>query len=376
MQYSIPDYYKEFACLADACEDTCCAGWQIVADKKSLKRYKAEKGAYKKALRAGIDFRSETFRQDADKRCAFLNEKNLCEMYLHLGADSLCKTCRMYPRHVEEFENVREITLSVSCPEVARILLSRKEPVKFLSVDRDGFEEYGDFDPFLYSQLVEAREVIRSILQDREKDISRRALLVLGLAHDMQVRIEKSELFACEEVWNRYRSKKAEAFVDEKLKILEGCTGKRYYCSRKLYDRLYQLELLREDWGVHLRRMEKILYAGGRDAYCKLQKGFANWLDRSDIDWKVMSEQLLVYFIDTYFCGGVYDGCIYDKVNLSVASVFLIYEMLTAIWSEKGECLTFSDVVKTVYRFSREIEHSDMNIGLMEKWPSLLGFLR
>ena len=38
MLYTIPDYYKEFQCIADKCEDTCCAGWQIVVDKKSLNK--------------------------------------------------------------------------------------------------------------------------------------------------------------------------------------------------------------------------------------------------------------------------------------------------------------------------------------------------
>ena len=35
MLYTIPDYYKEFSCIAADCEDTCCAGWQIVIDEKS-----------------------------------------------------------------------------------------------------------------------------------------------------------------------------------------------------------------------------------------------------------------------------------------------------------------------------------------------------
>ena len=41
----------------------------------------------------------------------------------------LCDTCRNYPRHIEEFESLREISLSLSCPEAARILLSQKEKV-------------------------------------------------------------------------------------------------------------------------------------------------------------------------------------------------------------------------------------------------------
>ena len=36
MLYTIPDYYHEFSCIAGECEDTCCAGWQIVIDEKTL----------------------------------------------------------------------------------------------------------------------------------------------------------------------------------------------------------------------------------------------------------------------------------------------------------------------------------------------------
>ena len=44
MQITRPDYYKEFTCIADVCPDTCCAGWQIVIDEKSLKKYRRVKG--------------------------------------------------------------------------------------------------------------------------------------------------------------------------------------------------------------------------------------------------------------------------------------------------------------------------------------------
>ena len=39
MRYTVPDYYKKFQCLAGVCPATCCAGWQIVIDPKSLARY-------------------------------------------------------------------------------------------------------------------------------------------------------------------------------------------------------------------------------------------------------------------------------------------------------------------------------------------------
>lgn len=76
-------------------------------------------------LQKSIHWNRAVFRQKEGKRCAFLDEDNLCRMYAELGKNSLCRTCRLYSRHIEEFEGVREITLSLSCPAVAKILMSR-----------------------------------------------------------------------------------------------------------------------------------------------------------------------------------------------------------------------------------------------------------
>ena len=97
-----PSYMKQFHCIADKCSDTCCAGWQIVVDKKSLSRYRQVKGAFGKRVRKSVDWKERVFRQDREHRCAFLNEENLCDIYKNLGAKSLCRTCRLYPRHIEE----------------------------------------------------------------------------------------------------------------------------------------------------------------------------------------------------------------------------------------------------------------------------------
>ncbi|MFR0666806.1 MAG: hypothetical protein ACLSIF_08940 [Faecalimonas umbilicata] len=32
-------------------------------------------------------------------------------MYAEKGEQMLCRTCRMYPRHIEEYEGIREISL-------------------------------------------------------------------------------------------------------------------------------------------------------------------------------------------------------------------------------------------------------------------------
>ena len=83
--------------------------------------------------------------------------------------------------------------------------------------------------------------------------------------------------------------------------------------------------------------------------------------------WKVQKEQLLVYFVFTYFCGAVYDGRVYAKALFAADNVFLIEELLIARWIRNGRQLDLEDVVDIVYRYSREVEHSDKNLLKMEE---------
>lgn len=98
-------------------------------------KYRQIKGRLGSRLHNEIDWEEGAFRQ-YEKRCAFLNEENLCDLYIEgNGSGMFCKTCRLYPRHVEEFEGLREISLSLSCPEAANLILGCEEPVHFLEAE-------------------------------------------------------------------------------------------------------------------------------------------------------------------------------------------------------------------------------------------------
>ena len=57
MEFTFPNYYKEFSCIAGSCPDTCCAGWQIVIDNKTLKKYQHFKGPFHNRLHNDIDWK-------------------------------------------------------------------------------------------------------------------------------------------------------------------------------------------------------------------------------------------------------------------------------------------------------------------------------
>lgn len=363
MLYTIPDYYFDFQCIAERCEDTCCAGWQIVIDKKSLRNYWKEKGDYARELRKRIHWLDGTFRQDKEKRCAFLNDHNLCEMYTNLGEKSLCKTCRMYPRHVEEFENVREISLSVSCPEVAKMLMQRIQPVHFRTYEKEGEESWEDFDPFLFSMLQDAREGMLHILQNRNLEIPVREKLILGMAHDMQGRVNRGEMFACFDVIERYQSERAIAYTRDTLK------KEAQIWPWKRFLKLFQLEHLRDEWELLLIETEALLYKEGEKSYWLKRAAFENWTKEQMPDWEIHVEQLLVYFLFTYFSGAVYDGNIYAKARMCVVFTERICEIWMARWLRNGKKLEIEEMTELLYRFSREIEHSDKNLKLAESIP-------
>ena len=199
MQITFPSYYKKFSCIADACPDTCCAGWQIMIDDASLEKYKNVQGEFGKRLHGSVNWEEECFCQN-ERRCAFLNDENLCDLYKALGPDALCDTCRLYPRHTEEFENVREVSLSLSCPEVARILMNITDKVTFVTEEDDEDEVFDDFDYFLFTALMDTRDMLIDIIQDRAVPMQKRLWKLLAAAHDFQLCINKNELFKWEDI--------------------------------------------------------------------------------------------------------------------------------------------------------------------------------
>ena len=374
MLYVRPNYYNRFKCVADRCEATCCAGWQIVIDEEARKRYKFEDRAYGEVLRKGIDWEEGVFLQDSHKRCAFLQENNLCEMYQQLGEESLCFTCANYPRHVEEFENLREITLTISCPEVARILLEQKEPVTFVEEETEAEEEeFEEFDPFFFSYLEDARKIMIAILQNRSLSVTVRVALVQSMAEEMQEILEECDLFDLADVFETYEEEENLAEVvrkaEQELNVFYDNREEVFLRSQAVFGRLYELEQLSDDWEDYLGKCRTTLYGEGPQAYHDIQEKFkVYWMQEpfAGVSMDIILEQLMVYFVAAYFCGAVYDDNVIGKIRMSVDSVTILYEMFMAKWIEQEGHLSVKDIQRILYRYSRELEHSDVNLGIMQ----------
>ena len=361
MYYRKPHYYEKFFCTADQCPDTCCAGWQIVIDENSLEKYSNVSGDFGIRLLNSIDWREGIFEQ-YDKRCSFLNSENLCDIYKELGAEALCDTCRLYPRHIEEFENLREFSLSLSCPVAAKMILECQEPVKFLE-EQDEQEEceddFEDFDFLLFDCLLEVREKLFSIVQNRKIPVEKRMFCVLRTAKNLQDALDEGELFERDFISD------VELYLQEEIKEF---SGSFYETVQVLRKDLLRLEVLREEWKANLKAAENLFQKGEiwyMDKRERYKAEIKNTIGQEQ--WDIYKEQLLMFFLYTYFCGAVYDDMIYSKGVLSVTSVFWIEEITFWNWAKDERIIEEKNILETAYRYAREIEHSDENLNLLEE---------
>lgn len=147
MKLYAPKYYKRFKCIADKCIHSCCVGWEIDIDERTLEKYRTLSGGYADAIRASItDDGTPHFALGAGERCPHLDECGLCRIISNVGEEYLSDICREHPRFYN-FTDVCEVGIGISCPETARIILGSADYAEMLEIGEVDAEPYeSDFD--------------------------------------------------------------------------------------------------------------------------------------------------------------------------------------------------------------------------------------
>lgn len=162
MKLYAPSYYKNFKCVADKCSHSCCVGWEIDVDEKTLEKYRNLQNGYKKEITESVSLEGTPhFKLSHGERCPHLDENGLCKIILNLGEDYLCDICREHPRFYN-FTDVVEVGIGVCCPEAAKIVLSSPDYQLFECIGDLPAEEYG-----LSFNAREHRDQIYGILKDK-----------------------------------------------------------------------------------------------------------------------------------------------------------------------------------------------------------------
>ena len=156
MKLYAPKYYKNFKCIADRCEHSCCIGWEIGIDSETLERYESLCGGYGDAVRRSISCDGDPhFKLLGDDRCPHLNDQGLCKIILTLGEGYLCDICREHPRFYN-YTDIAEVGLGMSCSEAARIILASPDYMSLEAVGEVFYDGKVEFNGRLMRDKVYA----------------------------------------------------------------------------------------------------------------------------------------------------------------------------------------------------------------------------
>ena len=195
MKQIVPDYYKKFTCIADRCRHSCCIGWEIDIDPETYEKYKKVPGKFGDRLRAGISCGDvPCFKLGEGDRCAFLNDRGLCDIILSLGENALCGICADHPRFRNFFYDRTEMGLGLTCEEAARIILGQAEPVFLVTAEDDGNDLPDPDDEMFFSE----RDHVIEVLQDRGISLSERFAILseeYGIAESEDSPKERAEFY-------------------------------------------------------------------------------------------------------------------------------------------------------------------------------------
>ena len=267
-----PNYYKDFKCIAGACPDSCCQGWDVDADEASLAFYQTLDSSLeiKQRIDRVLDkdeFDNTIFTLAPKKRCPFLNEENLCDMHIAIGGEHTPYTCRTFPRFIYDFGGTREMGLSFSCPVAADIIYHLNGHLTFEEEINADLPSLNDIDALTYIKLKNAREQAFKIIQNDSEKMNDRLVKLLLFAQDLQ--------------------KELDDYKEESAPI-------------DFFEVFHNPELINPEWPSKVKNHE----------IKPIENTFSN-------------ENIAAYFIYKYFLQAVYDLDVLSKVKMAVVGVLI-----------------------------------------------------
>ncbi len=369
-----PSYLKEFECIGGACEDSCCIGWDIDIDKTTFRQYyKVQDKEMKRMFQKNVhnneycqspDVDYGKVKLKSDRRCPFLDEDNYCIIYSNLGEEYLSNVCTSFPRILNKIDGYYEMSLDVSCPEAARILLSKEEGIEFeeseetlgkhiISSKIDTKSKEFKDSPMKY--LKESRDLSIKIIKNRKFDLNKRLYILGEFINELEEEL-------------KYNYKNVPKFIEEyNIDSVNDIYDKddfSYLLQVDFFKKTMKyLNILNEVDSIYFKECTKEVMAGFNfeedniSKYSELYiKVFEDYSEEFINKNSYIFENYLVNFMYNYMfpfseTQSVFDGYIMLLMRYSFIRFYLVGRYINSRQDSKG------DIIKFIQVFSKSIGH-------------------
>lgn len=187
----MPRFVERFRCIGPACEDTCCSGWKVLVDKKTYKAYRREATPALDRMMANLVRLDDAGAGNngyaaidtlgAQKQCPALDD-GMCSVQANLGESYLPNVCHTYPRTNRRLAGQVEQTITLSCPEAARLALLAEDAFDFVEAPvqlrQSALLDVGSSFGVEPAMMAEVRIFCLSMMRTRELALWQRLALL------------------------------------------------------------------------------------------------------------------------------------------------------------------------------------------------------
>lgn len=373
-----PNYYEKFNCIANECEEHCCAGWRVNIDKGTFNKYRKLNNKFGIYINKHVK-RNRKNTNDGDYAKIKLNEMDLCPMLdgngmcniqNNFGAEYLSHTCKSYPRNVSKYNDIYELSLTISCPEVARKILLNEDPILFeysenksSKDEKSLFKEYIKSDEDLYNLIWEIRSACIAIIQYREIEIWKRIIFIAMMCDKIQTNLDKDLVEESYLIIDDYRNRILNKNIVESLDSIDSTTNVKLPIVKSIIQERNRIGMINKMFKRICVIFDEVMDSGIDDSIDMITEKYTeidNVYYREFIKYnEYIIENYLVYNIFNNFMRVIDTKEIYKEIVKLVINYSMIRILLTGKLAYHKEKITKQNLIEVFYSFSRTIEHNE-----------------
>lgn len=356
------EFFETFECIGSDCPDNCCRDWSIDIDDNTAEIYRNVKGSFGDRL---LDSLAENgnkcyIRLNPEGKCPLLSKEGLCEVYRELGPDKMSETCKTYPRISWYHGDILFHGLTISCPEVARMVLSHRDSINFSFLEAEtGVIPAPDENWSLFNILINGMITSVRIMQNRDLSIFTRMRLLVSFNDMLQSALDADNDEECRIL--------LDAFSDPaQLSILSQEVSESQINLISLFTFAVHFYKNIGSFSVSTYVRSYIDHLPKTMAFCNslLSHPLAeDFLDDISLDsYNIRYEQYAVYYLTRYYMNAYEKDGNLNKIIANFIYLFCLHRIFAfGIYHKKGERLSLDDLIPIYTGISRFLEHNSLN---------------
>ncbi len=376
-----------FQCIGSSCEDTCCAGWNVQIDAPTIAKWSSSESTshYKKHLRivdsGNLVPQEAEIQLEKNGNCPFLDAEKLCKIQKENGHDYLSHVCRSFPRSRNSFFGMREESMSLACPEAARLILNAVEPIEIgfkeekvtqpdvINMNLPSRDLFGEID---VANAWEFRSLIMKIIQNRSITLENRLILIGIISKNLddelsrpqidKSSVDKSKVFVS--VYNKFKELlDSNQELSSIIPSLPDSPKTKLIFLKTLFNVVAPYSRAHQRYSQFFKNLVSGLKLDTNSTEEELISNYVSlrtqYLKNSNITL-ILENYIFHLFFKELFPYQSLDNetapCLKQFLNLTLR-IFLIKEHLIALSNDKD--IVSSEAVSLIQSFTRVYEHSE-----------------